>query len=33
MKYRDLVQFNPIESVNGLSSADDRKKAEELGRR
>ena len=32
MKYRDLVQFNPIESVIVLRSADDRKKAEELVR-
>ena len=32
MKYRDLVQFNPIESVIVLRSAYDRKKAEELVR-
>ena len=30
MKYRDLIQFDPIESVIVLRSADDRKKAEEL---
>lgn len=32
MKYRDLIQFDPIESVIVLRSADDRKKAEELVR-
>ena len=30
MKYRELIEFNPIESVIVLRSADDRKKAEEL---
>lgn len=30
MKYRDLIQFDPIESVIVLRSADDKKKAEEL---
>ena len=30
MKYKDLIQFDPIESVIVLRSADDRKKAEEL---
>lgn len=30
MKYRDLIQFDPIESVIVLRSADDHKKAEEL---
>ena len=30
MKYRDLIQFDPIESVIELRSADDRNKAEEL---
>ena len=32
MKYRDLIQFDPIESVIVLRSADDQKKAEELVR-
>lgn len=32
MKYRDLIQFNRIESVIVLRSADDRSKAEELVR-
>ena len=31
MKYKDLIQFDPIESVIVLRSADDQKKAEELG--
>ena len=30
MKYKDLIQFDPIESVIVLRSADDRNKAEEL---
>ena len=30
MKYKDLIQFDPIESVIVLRSADDQKKAEEL---
>ena len=30
MKYRDLLKFDPIESVIVLRSADDKKKAEEL---
>ena len=30
MKYRELIEFNPIESVIVLRSADDRKQAEEL---
>ena len=30
MKYRYLIQFDPIESVIVLRSADDKKKAEEL---
>ncbi len=30
MKYRDLIQFDPIESVIVLRRADDKKKAEEL---
>ena len=30
MKYRDLIQFDPIKSVIVLRSADDQKKAEEL---
>lgn len=30
MRYRDLIQFDPIESVIVLRSADDKKKAEEL---
>ena len=30
MKYRELIEFNPIESVIVLRSADDRKKAEEV---
>ena len=32
MKYRDLIQFDPIESVIELRSADDHSKAEELVR-
>ena len=32
MKYRDLIQFDPIESVIVLRSADDKSKAEELVR-
>ncbi len=32
MKYRDLIQFDPIESVIVLRSANDQKKAEELVR-
>lgn len=32
MKYRDLIQFDPIESVIVLRSADDRNKAEDLVR-
>ena len=33
MKYRDLIQFDPIESVIELRSADEPKKAEELVKR
>lgn len=32
MKYRDLIQFNPIETIIELRSADDQRKAEELVR-
>ena len=32
MKYRDLIQFNPIETIIELRSSDDQRKAEELVR-